>query len=345
MSSANIRETLIGVGLVKQAAIATPNIAADFIRFNKLNGGLANVKLGTESNAGEIGNGHEFATQLFKTGWDVGGTIEKYLSVEFLSWCLAYAFGGATVSGAGPYNHTFSLMDPATAGIELPSFSYIEQIRPGGSSVIDRMAVGCVIEDFTLTISSGPTRSAAKLSVNFMGTGKLTEPSAITLPAVAVENLLPAAGLALTINGVNYVTNKNIVSLELTYKNNHRGDTGFFPGSGFQTTGNAASGAIRGRMEHGDRVLGLKFVARYENGSTEWTKLKALTAGTGVLGFTGAGGTAATITAQSLTFADVQVQDADNIVTVAVECAPLYDITNGLITATATNTLPHVGGD
>ncbi|HLH44098.1 MAG TPA: hypothetical protein VKV74_14015 [Bryobacteraceae bacterium] len=32
---------------------------------------------------------------------------------------------------------------------------------------------------------------------------KVTEPSAITMPAATVEKLLPSASLALTINGVN----------------------------------------------------------------------------------------------------------------------------------------------
>jgi len=71
------------------------------------------------------------------------------------------------------------------------------------------------------------------------------------MPAATLEKLLPSASLALTINGVNYVSNKNIVSLETSWKNNVRLDGGFFPGSGFQTPGDGASGAIRGRLEFG----------------------------------------------------------------------------------------------
>ena len=54
--------------------------------------------------------------------------------------------------------------DPPTDGIELPYFSFIEQIRPGGSSIVDRMAVGCAVEDFTITIGSGPDAPTAKSS-------------------------------------------------------------------------------------------------------------------------------------------------------------------------------------
>ena len=65
------------------------------------------------------------------------------------------------------------------------------------------------------------------------------------MPAATVEKLLPSASLTLTINGVDYVTSKNIVSLETSWKNNIRMDAGFYPGSGFQTSGDATTGAIR----------------------------------------------------------------------------------------------------
>jgi hypothetical protein len=65
----------------------------------------------------------------------------------------------------------------------------------------------------------------------------------------------------LTINGVDYVTSKNIISLETSWKNNIRMDQGFYPGSDFQTPGDAATGAIRGRLEFGSRQGALKFVS------------------------------------------------------------------------------------
>ena len=38
---------------------------------------------------------------------------------------------------------------------ELPYFSFVEQIRPGAVVVLDRMAVGCVVEGWTISIGSG----------------------------------------------------------------------------------------------------------------------------------------------------------------------------------------------
>lgn len=344
---ANIQETIIGIGITSQANLATANVEADFKRWNKLNGGLMDVALGTETDADEIGKGHEIATQLFKTGWDVAGSFEKYTSAEWLAVVLAYALGDATVTGAGPtYEHGIQPMDPVANGIELPSFSVIEQVRPGGSSVVDRMAVGCVIEEFTLSLGTGPTRASSKLSASFIGSGKLIEPSNIALPnAPLAETLLPAAGMSLSLNGIDYVTAKSLVSLELSYKNNHDANAGFFPGSGFQSAGDGSSGAIRGRLERGNRQLGLRWVARYENGSQEYTKFKALSSGVGTLGLTGANGASATITIQKMAFGSVKIQETDRYITAACEAAILMHPTNGLISAVVNNSLAKVGSE
>jgi hypothetical protein len=138
----------------------------------------------------------------------------------------------------------------------LPYFSFVAQIRPGAGSVIDRPMTGCAVEGWTISIGSGLGRANSKINVEFHGSGKLTEPS---------------VSLTLTINGVDYVTSKNIVSFETSWKNNIRMDAGFYPGSGFQTSGDATTGAIRGRLEFGNRAGALKFVVRFDHNSTELT--------------------------------------------------------------------------
>jgi hypothetical protein len=197
------------------------------------------------------------------------------------------------------------------------------------------MAVGCAVEGWTIAVGSGPGRANSKINIEFVGCGKLTEPSAITLPAATAEKLLPSASLTLTINGVDYVTNKNIVSLECAWKNNLRLDAGFFPGSGFQSAGDAASGAIRGRLECGNRQGSLKFVARFASGSTELTSLKNQTTGTAVIGLQYDTNNKLTVTFQKVSFAAAEVGDTDGLVTVAVECQPQYDDTNGVVSAVA----------
>lgn len=337
MSTTRLQEVLIGFGRGKQTDIATANLVANIWQLKKLNAQLANPKLNVENDADEYGKGHEFPTATFKTAYDVGGTIEKYLSAEIAAWAMCFGLGKVVKSGSTPnFVYTCTPLIPASGdAAELPYFSFIEQIRPGAGVVIDRMAVGCSVESWTITIGSGPGRANSKISIEFAGSGKMTEPSGITLPAAIAEKLLPSASLALSINGVDYVTNKNIVSLEASWKNNIRMDQGFYPGSGFQTAGDATSGAIRGRMEFGNRQGSLKFTARFDSASTELTKLKAQTTGTAVITLTFDTNNSLQITWQKVVFATAEVGETDQLVTVAVEATPLYDSTNGIVTAVA----------
>lgn len=337
MSTSRLQEVLICFGKQKQTDIATANSAVQMWQLRKLNAALANPKLNTENDADEFGKGHEFPTQSFQTSWDAGSTIEKYLSAEIAAWAMAFSLGKVVKSGANPnFTYTCTPLFPANGdAAELPYFCFVEQIRPGAGIVLDRMAVGCAIEGWTISVGSGPGRANSKINVEFVGSGKLTEPSGIVVPAATLEKLLPSASLALTINGVNYVSNKNIVSLETSWKNNILMDAGFFPGSGFQTPGDATSGAIRGRLEFGKRQGTLRFTARFENGSTELTKLKTQTTGTAVITLTYDVNNSLQITWEKVSFATAEVGETDGIVTVAVECLPMYDSSNGIISAVA----------
>jgi hypothetical protein len=333
--SVRTQEILIGFGKAKQTDIATANVVGGIWQLKKLNAALANPKLNTENDAEEFGKGHEYITEVFKTSWDVAGTIEKYLSAEIAAWAMAFGLGKVVKSGTNP-NFTYTCTPPNPSNgdaIELPFFSFIEQIRPGAGVVLDRMAVGCAVESWQVAVASGPGRANSKITIEFVGSGKLTEPSGIALPAAIVEKLLPSASLALTINGTNYVTNKNIISLELGGKNNIRLDDGFYPGSGFQSPADSTSGAIRGRMEYGNRQFSLKFVARFVNGSDELTKLKNQTSGTAVITLTYDANNSLEVTFTKVSFSMAEVVDTDGRVTVSVECAPMYQA--GIISAVA----------
>src|SRR5579885_2585290 len=321
MSTTRLQEVLICFGKQKQTDIATANTGADMWRFGKLNAALANPKLNTENDAEEFGKGHEFPTQSFQTSWDVSGTLEKYLSAEIAAWAMAFGLGKVVKSGATPnFTYTCTPLMPANGdAAELPYFSFVEQIRPGAGVVLDRMAVGCVVEGWTITIGSGPGRANSKITIEFAGSGKVIEPSMIAMPAATLEKLLPSASLALSIDGIDYVSNKNIVSLETGWKNNLRMDAGFYPGSGFQTAGDATSGAIRGRLEFGNRQGTLRFTARFESGSTELTKLKNQTTGTAVISLTYDANNSLEITWHKVSF----------------ECLPMFDATNGIVSAVA----------
>jgi len=193
MSVTRMQEIQICFGKQKQADIATANTGVQMWQLRKLNAALANPKLNTENDAEEFGKGHEFPTQSFQTSWDVNGTLEKYLGAEIGAWAMAYGLGKVVKSGTTPnFTYTCTPLIPASGdAAELPYFSFVEQLRPGAGVVADRMAVGCVVEGWTVSIGSGPGRANSKITVEFVGSGKVTEPSGITMPAATVEKLLP----------------------------------------------------------------------------------------------------------------------------------------------------------
>jgi hypothetical protein len=344
-SPANIREQVNFFGFNKQTDISTTNADAGIWRLNKLNAQLLSSKLNIEDDATEYGKGHEFATVTIPTSWDSGlPQLEKYLSAEFAAWSMVFGLGHSVKTGSGS-NHIYTCtpLDLVSDGIELPYFSFGQAIRQGGSSLLDRIAIGCVVEGWTLTVGSGPGRANSKLVVDLAGSGKFTDPSGVTIPAATTEKLLPSASLAATINGVDYVSAKNIVSLEATWKNNIRINEGFFPGSNFQTTNDPTTGAIRGRLECGDRQLTLKFVARFEHGSDELSKLTAQTTGTAVISLSYDANNSLALTFQKVAFAMTTLGDTNGIVTVEVICTPLYHSSNGLLTAVAKCNIDTIG--
>ena len=85
----------------------------------------------------------------------------------------------------------------------------------------------------------------------------------------------------------------------------------------------------------GNRAGALKFVARFDHNSTELTLLKAQTTGTAVIHLQFDANNSLDITWQKVAFATAEVGETDTIVTVAVEATPIYDTTNGIITAVA----------
>jgi len=60
-----------------------------------------------EDDRAEIGKGHEFPTQLFKSHYNMPAyELSKYASSEFLAWALSFSMGNVVVSGSGPYVYT-----------------------------------------------------------------------------------------------------------------------------------------------------------------------------------------------------------------------------------------------
>ena len=331
---ANIQELMNGWSYGKQTAIGTVNSSAIWRQTNLNTKPWAKVPVNEDDRA-EIGKGHEFPTQLFKSHYNMPTyEISKYASSQFLAFVTAFGLGNVTLTGTNPYTYVAVPALGATnpTGLELPYFSFVQQIRPGGSAILDEVLIGCAIKGFKISIKNSPGRASAIVTADCMTTGQYTSPSTIVLPASAVADNEFNAGMisALTINGINYLTGgsgKNFVSLDLSWDNNFR--PGFFPGSGTQD-----GYQIQGRLEWGDRTFGMSMVVRVSAGSTEYANLINLTTGTSTITFTKDANNSFSVAVQKQGFQVAELGNTDGIVTLAITGEQLYDPTNGLVTFT-----------
>jgi hypothetical protein len=59
----------------------------------------------------------------------------------------------------------------------------VQQIRPGGSAVLDQLFTGCAVKGWKLAIKQGPGRLSAVVTEDLVHSGLYTTPSAVTMPA------------------------------------------------------------------------------------------------------------------------------------------------------------------
>src|SRR5215472_4397193 len=158
---ANVQETRIAFGYQPQTDVATINTTAQMWSLTKVNPALSVVNPINETNALDIGKGNEFPSQVFPSHQDASVAVEKYSSSEFLAWLFCFSTGKATKTGTAPGALTYAAVpnDPAVDCINLPCFTWDELIRAEPNSVVDRALIGCVVGDWTLTMSSGPGRA------------------------------------------------------------------------------------------------------------------------------------------------------------------------------------------
>ena len=334
---ANIRETKIAFGMVPQADLTTANVAAELWSLTKTNPALGVVNPVTEDDGQDIGKGDEFPTTIYPSNLDTAAVIEKYVSSEFMSWLFCFTTGKATKTAlGGGFSYAAVPSDPVVECINLPPFSYAEQIRPQPDSVVDRALVGMVVNDWTLSLASGPGRANCKVSVNTVGTGSVTFPSGLTFPAVTPEHMLNASGAAININDIDYVLNASFISAEFRWNNNVRLASGYYPGSGQQN-----GFALRGRMEYGNRECTLTFVARAAKGSEEFANLMTQKEGPVTITVKGAaiGGGAQfhqfSILSTRAVTSGVVNGEADGIVTVNCTVKFLKPVSGAYLTLTA----------
>jgi hypothetical protein len=336
---ANLNELLIGLGFRVQASISTAPSVPGYWRVPNLNKKPWSQKVVNDDDRTEIGKGHEWPTQQWKSHYDNGSySIERPASSEILAHVLGFGLGNVVVTGStAPYTYTITPIVPASnpTGLELPYFEFIQQIRPGGSAVLDQLFTGCAIKGWRLSVKQGPGRLSAVVTADLVTSGLYTgtptaDSSGVTVPGPYAWHEMQSPSLSLSINGVNYVTAKNFVSVDVGWENNFR--PGFFPGTALQD-----GFATQGRFECGDRTTSLNFVARFNSGSTELATLLALTSGEATMGLANGANDSFAGTWPALAFKTAELSDVDGIVTVAVTGEALYATTGGVFSAIVTS--------
>jgi hypothetical protein len=341
-----LQETILAFGKKQQDGIATPNISADLFRLNKVNVELVSATLNTEDDRAELGKGNEFVENVYPVSRDSAFKLEKYLSSQWAAWVFAYGFGGVTPTGvADPYTYTCIPLDPLE-GLELPYFTYVEEIRAGASPIVSNVTmIGCAVNAFQLEVVNGVGRAASKLSADIIGSGNVVLTAhGFTIPAATPETLLPASSLALTSLTTNYGTLKRMLAFRFGWGNNVVDEVSYFPGSGTGALGEA----YRGRLLIGEREATCSFEALIEPGGVEDAALAAGTTGTLIAQLSNGANDDLLLTLHKIRYARVEKSPGPGgLVKLAITCAPMWHAANGLVTAvvktdTAEICLPHV---
>lgn len=326
--AARIQSKVLGLSIDAQPDIHTAS--TNFLRFRQLNSELAPSGFMTENDAAEIGKGNEFIsdTGVYPVSFNPLGRIDKYSSAEFMCWAFCYGMGGVT-EAVGSY--TIKPLDPCADGLELPYATIVEQVCEGGGMALDNAFLGCAVEDVTWDFNYGPGRQSGRVTVNWVGSGKMTTPSGVTIPPATAEHYLLSGSMTMTINGTDYIAAKTMLSGQIAWKNNLLVGPGFFPGSGMQN-----GAAIRGRLEYGTRAITLTFTARLLKNSVEYQKLIDQTTGTATITATFDATHSITFDFPSVQYETVTNAEQDGIVDVTVNVACKYDpVTSTVVTITA----------
>ncbi len=336
---ASIQELRLAIGFKKQSALQTALVAADCWSLNTTSPAIPQPILNVESNEDDFGKGDSWATQQFPSHIDSNFPWEYYLTSENAAMLFAFALGKAAKTTAGTgFKYTCTPLDASADGIDMPATTVVAAIRQGASDVFDLGLIGMCLEDFSISLKSGPGRANSTMRSNWVGCGKYVKPSAIAIPAIATEHALNSGGSAITILAQDYVTTKKFISLDFSWKNNIRLQSGNFPGSGTQS-----GFQIRGRMRRGKPQCSLQWVVEFMDGSTELDDFLAMTEGTAVIDVTGAEISTGfnhklLLTLQRLQISSAPIRETDGIVSVACQATTMKHATNGVISAEVTTT-------
>lgn len=315
---ARIQGLRLALGSAAQANISTQS--GSYVRIPKLNSDLPFLMANTENNASEIGKGHEFASDVFLTNKEpASNRLEKYGSVEFMTWAWGYALGNIDLA-TGLY--TIHPLDPGLS-LEPPMFSVAVILNEGGGQAIDELHIGNVVESVETTFTYGPGRESVRTVADIVGSGISQLPSGVSMPAILTEKYARSSGMAITINGVDYVSSKLALSGSMSWRNNMILPLRYTPGSGYDADGFA----VGNRLFIGERSCAASVTVFLTKDSLEYAKLVAQTEGTAVITLTFDATHFITWTFPRIRFATVEKTNEQGLAAVTVNLMPLFDET------------------
>lgn len=141
---------------------------------------------------GAVGHGTDFATVDVRTGWMTQATVKGPGGVDawMLGWMLALTCGQEIVTGAGPYNHAFSI--PAISAQMPCTTAYIEDTNDVHRKYPDMAAKALSIDI--------PERGPIQASLDMVGTGRFVPGTlGVALPAPVSPNLLLGSDIIVTL--------------------------------------------------------------------------------------------------------------------------------------------------
>jgi len=333
----------IAIGFHKQTGTGASGTTSTQLQTALASGDLWNLGLNAfnapfpqfknEDDADFFGKGHEWVTQNFPTSIDAPWEWPYFLTSQ--NFCQAIAFALGKVTKTSPVGSAFQYvatpMDPVSDGVNLPATTIVAGIREGtGGEILDIALIGVVCDGFTLRLQRGPGLQNTSLVSRWLGCGAHTNNSGIAIPSRSTEVRLGAGqATAITINGVNYITNARFVDMEFQFNNNIIPDSGFYPGSGSQSGYD-----IRGRMRMGRRTATLVWTVELESDSTELADLLAGTEGATTITVQGtliSGSTyhSAQIFLPRTRHKAFNMGESDGFVTARIETSIMYDSSLG----------------
>ena len=330
-------EVLLGIAVKKQTAYATALADSDISKIVLFNSpDITSHEATVIDDVDKLGKGHDWATEQQLESLATKRNFSWDANSLNLPWALGLQLGAVTTTVAEAskaWQHVFKYIDAVSSGRQNPVTSIIEKVGGWETRKIPSLAGN------TLKLS-GELEKRIKLEFGMIGSGQILT-SAITAPSgnpvatcyfinqMCVLSLGNKGG-GLTDAGADFH------SWEVELNNNLQEALGYYPNSGFNTSGDPTSGAIKGRCEFGKRTCVLRLKIRVKTGSTvhaqllAGTHLAATIVATGPLVPTAATAKYSfTLDFKDFTYKTMSVETVgDGILVFSLEATPMYDATN-----------------